>query len=182
MKKVMVLLANGFEEIEALTVVDILRRGNIECHMVSIGGDKVKGAHNIEVIADKTLDSTEENIYDAVVLPGGMPGAENLKNNTRVIELIQRYHSDKKLICAICAAPMVLGYAGIMENVEFTCYPGFESHIQGGDKKDDLVMKFNNIITGKGPAAAFEFSSLILKSLGYENTEDISKAMMFLND
>lgn len=179
MKKVMVLLANGFEEIEALTVVDILRRGNVNCHMVSIGGNKVKGAHGIEVIADKTLDSVEENLYDAIVLPGGMPGAENLKNNTRVVELVQRYYSDKKLVCAICAAPMVLGYAGIMENVDFTCYPGFEVYVKDGNKKEDLVVKSHNIITGKGPAAAFEFAYLILKTLGNKNTEEISKAMMF---
>ena len=124
MKKVAVMLANGFEEIEALTVVDIIRRANITCDMFSISGMEVKGAHDIVVKADKLI-SEEVKEYDVIVLPGGMPGATNLRDNEEVIDLVKWFNDNKKIVAAICAAPIVLGKAGIIEGKKVTSYQGF---------------------------------------------------------
>jgi 4-methyl-5(b-hydroxyethyl)-thiazole monophosphate biosynthesis len=123
MKKVAVLLADGFEEIEALTVVDVLRRANIHCDMVSIASLNVTGSHKIEVVADRII-TENMNEYDMVVLPGGLPGATNLRDNQDVIALIKQFNNDSsKYIAAICAAPIVLEKAGIIERRSITSYP-----------------------------------------------------------
>lgn len=124
MKKVAVMLADGFEEIEALTVVDIIRRANITCDMFSVSSMEVKGAHDIVVKVDKLI-SEEVKEYDVIVLPGGMPGATNLRDNEEVIGLVKWFNDNKKIVAAICAAPIVLGKAGIIEGKKVTSYPGF---------------------------------------------------------
>ena len=123
MKKVAVMLADGFEEIEALTVVDIIRRANITCDMFSVSSMEVKGAHDIVVKVDKLI-SEEVKEYDVIVLPGGMPGATNLRDNEEVIGLVKWFNDNKKIVAAICAAPIVLGKAGIIEGKKVTSYPG----------------------------------------------------------
>lgn len=172
MAKAVVFLGEGFEEIEALTVVDVLRRGEIECHMCSLKGESVKGAHKIEVKADMNIEEFNVDDYDAIILPGGMPGAENLKHSSKVIEAIKSFNEKKKLICAICAAPMVLGYSDVLKGVSATCYPGFEEYLNGANYVDKKVVVYNNIITSKGPATAVYFALEILKKLA---SEEIAK-------
>lgn len=179
MKKVAVLLADGFETIEALTVVDILRRAEICCHTFSLDGMDVCTSHKIIVRADKSIDEKEIKDYDCLVIPGGMPGAKNLKEDTRVIRLIKDFNNDGKLICAICAGPIALAEAGIIEGKDITCYPGFESELGDCNYKEELVVNYENIITGRGPAAAVEFAFEILRKLEPEKLETIKSKMLF---
>lgn len=179
MKKVAVMIATGFEEIEALTVVDIMRRANILCDMVSIQGSlNVLGAHNIDVQCDKVINE-ELKEYDLIVLPGGMPGATNLRDNKKVIELIQHFNKNNKLIGAICAAPIILAKANVIKDKNITSYPGFEEELEGCNYKDDRVVVDGNIITSRGPATAMEFSYELLKALGSEEYKTLSKGMLY---
>lgn len=179
MKKVIVLLANGFEEIEALATVDIIRRANLICDMVSIQEEILETSHGMFVKADKTIGNIEDD-YDAIILPGGMPGAKNLKENDEVIKLIKKFNSEGKVIGAICAAPIVLYEAGILQGKDYTCYPGFEKDMVDCVYTGSMVQKSGNIITGKGPGAAFEFSFTILRELGYGTLLDSIKMGMLI--
>lgn len=174
-----VILAEGFEEIEALTVVDIMRRAGEHCDMVGIKGLDVKGAHNIKVEADVIL-SEKIKKYDLIVLPGGMPGSKNLKNNTDVIDLVKYFDNQNKLIGAICAAPIVLAEAGIIKGKDITSYPGFEEELIGSNyKTEENVVVDGNIITSRGPATAIEFSYKLLELLGNESYKMIREGMMY---
>lgn len=177
--KVAVLLANGFETLEALTVVDILRRGEVECNTFSLEGDEVTTSHNIKLKADKSIMDEEINSYDFLVLPGGMPGSINLRDDERVIELVKKFNEKNKWVCAICAGPIVLGKAGITEGKNVTCYPGFEEELGNCNYKNDMVVVDGNIITGRGPAAAIPFAFEILSKISEEKAEKVKKAMLF---
>lgn len=180
MKKILLFLAEGFEEVEALTVVDYLRRMDIIVDTCSItGAKKVKGAHNIVVEADKILDEIHSSKdYDGMVIPGGMPGATNLRDNERVIELVVEFNREEKLIGAICAGPIVLEKANILENKMVTSYPGFEGELSG-IYKEDLVVQDKNIITARGPAVAVYFALKIVENLLDENrVEDLKKDIL----
>jgi 4-methyl-5(b-hydroxyethyl)-thiazole monophosphate biosynthesis len=182
MKKVLVMLANGFEVIEALSVVDICARAKIECHTCSIGEREVISSHNIKVIADKTLEASDLAAYDALVLPGGMPGATNLRDNIRVIELVKEYYASGKIVAAICAAPIVLAKAGIVDGKIITSYPGFQEQLGNCIyKEDEVVVVDNNIITSRGPATALHFGLEIIKRLGYEEEASTIKEGMLVN-
>ncbi len=173
MKKVAVLLANGFEEIEALTVVDVLRRAKITCDMISISDEKVIGTHNIEVKADKILDDKIEE-YDMVVLPGGLPGADNLAQNENVLKLLRKFNNDKtKYIGAICASPaLVLPKAEIEENRYITSYPDdeYEKMLEKANYVEELVVVDNNLITSRGPATTMLFAYKLVDILGGDST------------
>lgn len=177
MKKVCVLLANGFEEIEALTVVDVLRRANIECELASIEKEYVTGAHNITVKADILIDDIKN--VDMVILPGGMPGATNLRDDSRVINLIKHLLENNKKVAAICAAPIVLEKASVIDGECVTSYPGFENELKGANYKEDLVVVSGNIITSRGPATALEFAYTILKELGSDKAEILREEMLY---
>lgn len=164
--KVLVFLADGFEEVEALTVVDYLRRADIEVDTVSIGEKAIKGAHDIIVTADKLLSEVEnEKAYDAAVIPGGIPGATNLRDNIRVIEIVKSLNEDDKLLAAICAGPIVLERAGIIEGRDITSYPGFEDELGDCHYIEANVVKDGNIITSRGPALATDFAIEIISYL-----------------
>ncbi|MGO5093819.1 DJ-1/PfpI family protein [Clostridium sporogenes] len=179
MTKVLVFIAEGFEEIEALTVVDVLKRANIQCDMCSITFDKeVIGAHNISVNADKTLEEIKTNEYNALVIPGGMPGATNLRDNSKVINLVREFNKDNKLIAAICAGPIVLSKANIIKEKEVTSYPGFENELKEGIYKEDLVVQDGNIITSRGPSLAIYFAFKILENLKKDSVEKIKEDML----
>ncbi len=178
MKKVAVFLANGFEEIEALTVVDIMRRANIHCDMVSIEDIEVIGAHNIKVTADKIIND-EIKEYDLVVCPGGMPGATNLQKHSKVIELIKYFYENNKLVAAICAAPIVLAEAGIIAEKNITSYPGFEDQLKGCNYTQNEVEVHGNIITSRGPATAMAFSYKLVEMLGEESYKTIREGMLY---
>ncbi|MDU6876758.1 DJ-1 family glyoxalase III [Clostridium tepidum] len=179
MMKVLVFIAEGFEEIEALTVVDILKRADIQCDMCSITSNKeVIGAHNISVKADKILEDIKATEYSALVIPGGMPGATNLRDNNKVINLVKEFNKDKKLIAAICAGPIVLSKANIIKGKEVTSYPGFENDLKEGIYKKDLVVQDENIITSRGPSLAINFAFKILENLKKDSVEKIKEDML----
>lgn len=166
MKKVALFLANGFEEIEALGTVDILRRARIDIVTVSITDNNiVTGAHNIPVTADKTFKDTDFTHFDMLILPGGMPGAKHLNEHDDLKNLISDFNSQKKFIAAICAAPMVLGGLGILDGKRATCYPGFEPELIGAIATEESVVVDENIITGKGPGLVFDFGLRLVEIL-----------------
>ncbi len=161
---VALLLADGFEEIEALTPVDILRRAGIEVKTYSINGDLcVCGSHNIMVDADDIIENVGYDSVEAVILPGGMPGADNLENCREVQELLSYASENDKLLCAICAAPKVLGKFGYLDGKRATCFPGFEEALVGADATGERVVVDGNIITSKGMGTAMDFALAILE-------------------
>lgn len=165
-KRAAVLLAEGFEEIEVITVVDILRRADIDVEICALGRSPVKGAHGIEINSDRSLDDNLRDI-DALVLPGGMPGANNLAASGRVKEIIQDVHAKDGIIAAICASPaIVLGPTGILNGKKATCYPGMEKGFNKSTSflKDDVVLD-GNIITSRGPGTAISFLLAIVEKL-----------------
>lgn len=176
--KVSVLLADGFETIEALTTVDIMRRAGVECVTYGIKAQDVTTSHQITIKADKVLS---DEIYecDIVVLPGGMPGAVNLRDDENVNKIVKKFYDDGKIVAAICAGPITFGKLGILNGKNATCYPGFEEQLIGCNYKEDLVVVDGNIITGRGPAAAIPFAFEILKYISTEKVEQIKKAMLF---
>lgn len=158
-----ILLAHGFEEIEALGTVDFLRRLDIEVLMASVtGGRLVKGAHGIPVMTDCLFRRGNAASSDGIILPGGMPGAENLRTNSAVRRSVQALDGEGKLLAAICAAPMVLGDCGILEGRKAVCYPGFEHWLHGAHlMKRPGVQEDGHIITAKGPAFTLDFAAAI---------------------
>ena len=181
MKKVAVFFANGFEEIEALTVVDILRRVGIHVDMVGVKHQQVTGAHSIVVSMDRLLKANMFD-YDMLILPGGMPGATHLKENETVVKLVHDYVQTNRYVAAICAAPIVLGKAQVLKEKAFTAYPGFEEEILasnvGSTYTNELVTQSGCVITAKGAGAAFEFAYRIAEVLGVD-TQDLRESMMY---
>lgn len=169
MRKVYIFLANGFEDVEALAPIDILRRGGLDVKTVSITQDKVvTSAHQVPVVADVTLEEIAETTADLLVLPGGMPGAANLKDSALLGEMLRKQAQANKPIGAICAAPMVLGALGLLKDRKATCYPGFETYLEGATYTADIVTVDQNIITAKGPAAALAFGYTLLSLFATE--------------
>lgn len=177
MKKACVLLAEGFEEVEALTISDIIRRADMICDLVSIDKEFVTSSHGVVIKSDKIFDSNME--YDLVALPGGMPGAKNLRDDNRVIDFINKHNEEGKLIGAICAAPIVLGKAKLTEGRDITSYPGFENELFNCNYKEDNVVVDKNIITSRGPATAIEFAYKLIEKLGYDKIEELAKSMLY---
>ncbi|HTN69165.1 MAG TPA: DJ-1 family glyoxalase III [Dysgonamonadaceae bacterium] len=179
MKKVIVFLAEGFEEIEAITIIDTLRRAGITVTTVSVTGDKtVNGAHNIPVLADELFDDVNYSEYDMIALPGGMPGAKNLNEHDGVKSQLKKF-AENKFIGAICAAPMVLGNMGLLKGKRATCYPGFESELIEATVTKEPVTIDGNIITGKGPAFAISFSLQLIETLmGKAARDEISNSLL----
>jgi 4-methyl-5(b-hydroxyethyl)-thiazole monophosphate biosynthesis len=179
MKNIAVILADGFEEIEALTVVDIMRRAGENCQIITINDINVRGAHDIVVKADRILDEEIKN-YDVIVLPGGMPGSKNLKDSQEVIELVKYFNNNNKLIAAICAAPIVLAKADIISGLNITSYPGYEEDLKKANYIEDKhVVIDKNIITSRGPATTIEFSYKLLELLNNDSYKALSEGMMY---
>ncbi|MDO5027464.1 MAG: DJ-1/PfpI family protein [Tissierellia bacterium] len=182
MVKVSVLLKNGFEEIEALTIVDYLRRADISVDMISVEeGLQVIGSHGIKIEADMVFDKVEGEKIDLVFLPGGMPGAKSLSEDQRVLSLIKSLDSRGKAIAAICAAPIVLENAGLIKGKKVTSYPSFETYLKSvGQYREDLVVVDENIITSRGPATAVLLALELIELLkGKEKMEEIKKDILF---
>ncbi len=181
MKKIAVLLAEGFEEGEALTVADILRRAHFQADLISIAGVEVTGAHDITVTADATLSERASDDYDMVVLPGGLPGATNLRDDERVIAFVQEMDARERFVAAICAAPLALARAGVLEGRDFTAYPGNEAKITTtGRFRNDLVVRDGNLITSRGPASAYAFGYALVDALDGDSTT-IKNRMSYFN-
>ncbi len=164
---VYVLLADGFEEIEALGTVDILRRCELLVQTVSITDSlSVSGAHGIQVVADICKEDINEDEADAIILPGGLPGADNLENSVFVTDMLKRAAKKETLLCAICAAPKVFGVLGLLSGVKATCYPGYEAKLVGAIAKHSDVVCDKNFITSKGAGTTHKFASAIASALG----------------
>ena len=180
MKKAAIFMADGCEEIEGLTVVDILRRAGIEIHMVSIKDNKeITGSHNIVFMADRTFKDMDSD-YDAYICPGGKKGTENLLKCDDVKQKLIKGCSGGKLIAAVCAAPTVLGNAGILKDKKATCYPGFEEKLYCKEFSEDRVVKDGNVITSRGMGTSIEFALAIIEYLlDKEAAEAISHGIIF---
>lgn len=159
---VYVFLADGCEEIEALSPVDILRRAKIEVQTVGIGSHEVVGANGIKIVCDTEISKVSGN-PDGVILPGGMPGAENLFKNEKVKDIINLCARNDKLIAAICASPMILGRLGILEGKKACCYPGFEKELKDAEVSNEHLCVDGKIITAKGPGVSLEFALKVVE-------------------
>ena len=180
MKKVAVLLADGFEEGEALLIVDILRRASFECDMVSIKYINVVSTHGIKVQADKLISEIDRNSYAMIVLPGGQPGADNLGSSDDVINWVKDFDKNGKFIAAICASPLVLARACVNANRKITSYPALKYKELLSDSKylDEIVVIDNNIITSRGPATTLPFAFTLVDILG-GNSEVLKEGMLY---
>jgi protein deglycase len=165
MKRVLVPLAEGFEELEAVTVIDILRRAGVEVVVASLGESPVTGSHGIRIAADTPLAALVEQDFDMVALPGGMPGAEHLKKDARIAEIARRLAAKGRPVAAICAAPMVLAAAGLLDGRRATSYPGFLKDAAKTTVTDEAVVVDGGMITSRGPGTALDFALQLVETL-----------------
>lgn len=175
-------LANGFEEIEGLTALDVLRRAGEEIMTVGVGSEKIVGSHKVPVICDTTVDKIEKtDDLKAVILPGGMPGTLNLEADKTVQEYIDFANKKGAFVCAICAAPSILGHKGLLQGKKAVCFPGFEKDLLGAEVSDKGVVRDGNIITAKGMGVSLEFGLEILAVLQGKEKADAVKAAVQSN-
>ncbi|MCX6984859.1 MAG: DJ-1/PfpI family protein [Lentisphaerae bacterium] len=178
-KKIAVILADGFEEIEAVIPIDVFRR--LEFEVVVAGLSKtVKGSHGIKIQADCLLSDLKEPEIDAVFLPGGMPGATNLRDSSEVLALVRKVNAKGGIVSAICAAPIVLKAAGVIEGKTVTSHPSVKNELKGCSHTGNLTETDGNIITGKGPGAAFEFAVKVASALGKTSESESLMKNMFV--
>ena len=181
-KKVALFIENGSEELEFIAPLDIMRRTNLEVDLISANNeDFITSSHNVKIIADKKINEVNNILdYDAIVIPGGMPGSTLLRDNKKIIEFYQTMYNSGKLVAAICAAPIVLSAAGITDDKEVTSYPGFDKEINYKNyNSDKAVVIDKNVITAQGPAVAILFGYEIVNYLLQDNTvEDVKQAML----
>lgn len=180
MKKAYVFLAYGFEEVEALTTVDLLRRAGIEVITVSMSTNNIiSGAHKIPVVTDIKIDECVMCDADAIIIPGGQPGVDNLKACDKMQKIIKFNYKKDKLICAICAAPMILGEMGLLKGKKATCYPGCEASLEGAILSDEKVCVDGNIVTSRGVGTAINFALEIVKILNSQSkSDDVKKSIL----
>lgn len=181
MSKVAVFFAEGFEEIEALTVVDILRRAAVEVDMVSIADKEYEtGSHKITVKMDKNLTGYDFDAVDMLVLPGGIPGTPNLEACGPLMEKITEFYNNKKYIAAICAAPSIFGHKGFLKGRKACCYPSFESHLTGALVSENSVELDGNVLTSRGMGTAIDFSLAILEIFaGKQKADELAGKIVY---
>ena len=181
-KKVALFIENGSEELEFIAPLDIMRRANLEVDLISANNeDFITSSHNVKIIVDKKIEEVNNILdYDAIVIPGGMPGSTLLRDNKKIIEFYQTMYNSGKLVAAICAAPIVLSAAGITDDKEVTSYPGFDKEINYKNYNSEKAAVIDkNVITAQGPAVAILFGYEIVNYLLQDNTaDDIKKAML----
>ena len=180
MKTIFAFLADGFEEIEAITPIDVLRRAGLNVQTVSVMEEQiVAGAHGIPVVADKMFADIHLDDAEMLLLPGGLPGATNLDAHQGLSDMIMEFASEGKALAAICAAPLVFGNRGLLQGKKATCYPGFESYLTGAEYTAALVEIDGNFITAKGPGAAMDFAfAIVEKYCGIEKVNELKSGMM----
>ena len=176
--KILVPLAPGFEETEAVSIIDILRRAGLNTVTAALSDNPVKGSHDIKITADIMLNENEK--YEAIVLPGGMPGTNNLKNDKRVISLVQSISKNGGITAAICAAPIVRAEAGLLTGKKYTCYPGFENQIQEAFFIPEAVVADGTIITSRGAGTAIPFALKLVAILaGEKKSREVRESIIF---
>ncbi|GAB4485221.1 MAG: DJ-1/PfpI family protein [Thermodesulfovibrionales bacterium] len=179
MPKVVMLLADGFEEVEAIGIADVLRRAGIETVLAGLREGQVTGAHNVRVLPDAVIDSILPEEFDMLVLPGGQPGADNLNADPRVRALITEFSQRGRLLGAICAAPYVLAEAGVLTGLQATSYPSYKDRLGTADYRETSVVEHGNVMTSRGPGTALCFGLAIAKRLaGPEKAEQVRSAML----
>lgn len=184
--KVLVPLATGFEEIEAVTIIDVLRRAKVEVQVLAIepGAAWVEGSHGISIEVDGDLSAAPsrlESLLDAIVLPGGMPGSKHLSESTALHQILREHHSSGTLIAAICAAPIALEAAGLLKGRNATSYPSFQAQLQSAKLvvTDQAVVEDSRIMTSQGPGTALEFSlALVARLCGAEAAQKLREGML----
>ena len=181
MKKIGIFFGTGYEEIEALTVVDLCRRAGIEISMVSITGEgKATGSHGIAVEMDKQFEDVDFTALDMIVLTGGMPGTRNLEAHDGLMEQVDAFYKDGKYVAAICAAPSIFGHRGIVNGRKACCYPGFEKDLTGAEVCYESVCISDNVITSRGMGCAIDFSLAIITVLcGSEIAQDKAHSIIY---
>lgn len=179
MAKALVLMAEGFEEIELTSIVDILRRGGVTVTIAGLKDGLITGSKGMKMQPDVTLDGIKE-MYDMIILPGGSPGYVNLGSDRRVIELVNRYNADGKIVAAICAAPSVLVKAGILAGKNATIFRGMENELKNAVYVDKPVVEDGNILTSQGPGTAMEFAIALLKRLaGEKKAREVQEKLLY---
>lgn len=179
MKKVAVMLAPGYEEGEALMVVDIIRRGGFECDAVGLLGEQVTGGHGVTALADKVFDGSLDG-YDMVVLPGGYDGAAAMRDHDGFLAAVRELDAQGKWVCAICAAPIALDRAGLLDGRRYTCYPTTTAKIEapGSEWVDEIVYVDGNRVYSQGPGTTFHFAYALVEVLGGD-AEKLRTAMLY---
>jgi 4-methyl-5(b-hydroxyethyl)-thiazole monophosphate biosynthesis len=179
MAKVLVPLADGCEELEAVTIVDLLRRAGVEVVTAGLRPGIVKASRGVQLVPDATLDDALRDDYDMVVLPGGMPGASHLKDDARIIDLLKKMAAAGKYTAAICAAPMVLAEAGVLEGRQATSYPGFLDALPGVTLRTEAVVQDGKVVTSRGPGTAMDFALALVEVLaGSEKRRQVEAALV----
>lgn len=181
MVKALVFLAEGFEEIEFTSIVDVLRRGGIEVVVAGIKEGATEGSHGIKILPDRSIDEVNVDDFDAVICPGGAPGYMNLRKDTRVIGMLQGACEQNKIVAAICASPAVLSDAGVLKDKNCTIYPGMDEELVkgGGSPTNQLVVSDGNILTSQGPATAISFAlTLIERLVGKDKSEEVRSQVL----
>ncbi|MGC8993484.1 MAG: DJ-1 family glyoxalase III [Candidatus Aenigmatarchaeota archaeon] len=174
--RIIVPLAEGFEEIEAITIIDVLRRGGIKVDVVGLEDEIVAGRNGVKVLCDKIISEVKPEDYDGIVLPGGNPGYKNLEESQAVINMIKALNSKGKLVAAICASPTILEKIGILEDKKATCYPSMKDKIK--NYVDERVVIDKNVITSQGPATALDFALEVLRFLNPNAYEQVKKDLL----
>ena len=179
-KKVLVPLADGAEEIEAITIIDVLRRAGANVTAAGIKTLEVTAAHGVRLLADKLISDCADETYDMIVLPGGMPGSENLRNSKRLEDLLLKQRNDGRWYAAICAAPaVVLAPLGLLADHHATCYPGFIGQLRDATVSDERVVVDGRCITSKGPGSAMEFAVTLVSVLfGEAKADEIAAGLL----
>ena len=179
--KVYLFLANGFEEVEALTPVDVLRRAGVSVTMVSVSGSyQVTGAHQIVVRADQLFTELDYHDAEMLILPGGMPGSDNLFAHAGLKDLLIKSHKKGTMLAAICAAPYIFGQLGFLQGHKVTCYPGFEDRLTGAEIMPGPVVVSDNIITATGVGVAMDFALVLLEELlDQETAKQLAERMVY---
>ncbi len=179
MKKVAIILAEGFEEIEAVAVIDILRRAGVDLLIAGLSKEPVSSARNVRIIPDVSIDELDPQDLDMVILPGGMGGVERLKGDPRVERLIKEVRQKGRYVSAICAAPTALAKFGLLEGKKATVYPSLKEEIKPAFYVDESVVEDDRIITSQGPGTAFLFGlKLVEKLLGKEKAQEVAQRML----
>lgn len=182
MTKVLVPVANGSEDIETITIIDVLRRGGAEVIVASVHEQtQIRASKGTNIVADVLLTDVADLMFDAIVLPGGMPGAEHLRDSKLLIDMLEKHDIQDALLAAICASPaVVFGSHGFVMDKQATCYPGFEGDLKGAEYiADQPVVMDDNVITGQGPAMAMAFALAVLANLeGIEKTQEVAQGLL----
>jgi len=180
MARVLVPLAEGFEEVEALTSVDVLRRAEVEVITAAVAGDRtVTGKHGVPIVADTLLADVADQQFEMVVLPGGVPGVPNLQADPTVASVVRRLAGDDRWVCAICAAPAVLGDLGLLDDRAATIHPGWADKLTCGDFREETVVRDGRFVTSRGPGTALPFALTLAKLLvGEEKAAAVAAAMV----